>query len=85
MGELTLKLVIDPVTGKRTVVADYHSDADALPHEHEDEHRRLVGDLLEGAPLDGGGGLLVDRPAEKAPHGVGDSATEEREAAEQKG
>ena len=40
MAELTLRLTIDPVTGKKTVVADYHSEEDALPHEHEEEHRR---------------------------------------------
>ena len=38
----------DPETGRREVVVDYHSDADALPIEHEDEHRRLAGKVVEG-------------------------------------
>ena len=48
MAELTLRLRVDPATGKREVVVDYHSDADALPIEHEDEHRRLAGKVVEG-------------------------------------
>ena len=47
-SELTLRLRVDPVTGKREVVVDYTSDADALPIEHEDEHRRLAGKVVEG-------------------------------------
>ena len=47
-SELTLRLRVDPVTGKREVVVDYTSDADALPIEHEDEHRRLAGKVIEG-------------------------------------
>jgi hypothetical protein len=48
MAELVLKLHVDPKTGKKTLTADYKSDADALPSEHEEEHRRLVGKLVEG-------------------------------------
>ncbi len=47
-SELTLRLRVDPVTGRREVVVDYTSDADALPIEHEDEHRRLAGKVIEG-------------------------------------
>ena len=45
-SELTLRLRVDPVTGRREVVVDYTSDADALPIEHE--HRRLAGKVIEG-------------------------------------
>ena len=48
MAELTLRLRVDPVTGKREIVIDYASDADALPIEHEDEHRRLADKVVEG-------------------------------------
>lgn len=48
MAELTLRLRVDPATGKREVVVDYSSDSDALPIEHEDEHRRLAGKVVEG-------------------------------------
>jgi hypothetical protein len=46
--ELTLRLRVDPLTGKREVVVDYASDSDALPIEHEDEHRLLAGKVVEG-------------------------------------
>ena len=42
MAEMTIRLVVDPVSGKRSVVIGYHSDSDALPIEHEEEHRALV-------------------------------------------
>ena len=34
--------ITDPVTRKREVVIGYESDSDALPMEHEDDHRALV-------------------------------------------
>ena len=75
-SELTLRLRVDPVTGKREVVVDYTSDADALPIEHEDEHRRLAGKVIEGGlgnkkievtrPVeDPAGQLPVEAPAEQ--------------------
>lgn len=85
MPELTLKLTIDPKTGKKTLVADYHSDADALPHEHEDEHRRLVRKLVEGLPLDGSGDIIVERESESAADVEHDDRNAERETVEQKG
>ena len=61
-SELTLRLRVDPVTGKREVVVDYTSDADALPIEHEDEHRRLAGKVIEGGL--GNKKVQVTRPVE---------------------
>jgi hypothetical protein len=51
MAELLLRLEIDPVTGKKNVIVDYGSDEDALPMEHEEDHRRLVDALIEGGAL----------------------------------
>ncbi len=48
MADLVLRLRVDPVTGRREVVIDYSSDADALPIEHEEEHRRLAGKVVDG-------------------------------------
>ena len=42
MADLTLRLRVDPVTGRREIVIDYSSDSDALPFEHEEEHRQLA-------------------------------------------
>lgn len=53
MAELVLRLRVDPATGRREVVVDYHSDSDALPIEHEDEHRRLAGKVVEGGLASG--------------------------------
>ena len=43
-----LRIRVDPVTGKRVLVVDYASDSDALPIEHEDEHRRLASKVVDG-------------------------------------
>jgi hypothetical protein len=38
----TLKLTVDPKTGKRELIVGYQSDEDALAREHESEHRKLA-------------------------------------------
>jgi hypothetical protein len=60
MADLVLRVRVDPVTGKRELVVDYQSDSDALPMEHEEEHRRLAEKVVEG----GLRGLEVTRPSE---------------------
>lgn len=62
MAELILRLRVDPVTGRREVVVDYASEADALPIEHEDEHRRLAAAVVAGGL--GAPGLEVTRAPE---------------------
>ena len=61
MADLILRLRVDPVTGKRELVIDYTSDADALPMEHEDAHRQLANQLVNGGL--GSGQLDVTREA----------------------
>jgi hypothetical protein len=51
MAELTLRLVVDPATGKKDIVVSFTSDDDALPMEHEEEHRRWVEAVLGAAGL----------------------------------
>lgn len=46
MAECTIRLVSNPKTGKRDIYIDYDSEDDALPHEHEKDHRALVEKLL---------------------------------------
>ena len=48
MADLILRLRVDPVTGRREIVIDYTSDSDALPMEHEEEHRRLADKVVDG-------------------------------------
>jgi hypothetical protein len=68
MAEMTITLRIDPATNKKDIVVTLHSDADALPHEHEQLHRKLVDRLIEGGLLAEGeaGRLIVEREEEEA-------------------
>ena len=51
MASLTIKLQIDPATKKKNVIIKYDSDSDALPLEHEEEHKRLVDALIKNGTL----------------------------------
>ncbi|MFN3198305.1 MAG: hypothetical protein ACE366_07775 [Bradymonadia bacterium] len=51
MAEITLTLKRDPQTGRRELIVHYESEDDALPHEHERDHRDAVEALL-GRSLD---------------------------------
>ena len=53
MADVILRLRIDPATGKRELVIDYTSDADALPFEHEDAHRQIAGQVVDGGLASG--------------------------------
>ncbi len=63
MAEMTINLRRDPATGKKNIVVTLHSDADLLPHEHEQMHRRLVDKLLHGGLVNATevGQLIVER------------------------
>jgi hypothetical protein len=65
MPDLTLRLRVDPVTGKREVVIDYSSDSDALPFEHEEEHRQLAEKVINGG-IKGNPKVEVSREGEAA-------------------
>ena len=69
MANVIIKLMRDGKTGKRTVVVSYESDSDALPMEHEEEHRRLVNQLIEKGLAKAGDTIVVDRGAPSEPHG----------------
>ena len=51
MADVIIRLIVNKATGKKDVVISYVSDSDALPIEHEDEHRRVVDKLLEKGAL----------------------------------
>jgi hypothetical protein len=61
MASATLRLSVDPTTGKRTITVSYTSDADALPHEHEEAHREVVEKLFEGGIAKPGDTIVVER------------------------
>jgi hypothetical protein len=66
MAEMTIRLQIDPATGKKDIVISLKSDEDLLPHEHEQEHRSLVDLLIEGGAIQAGevGKIIVEREEE---------------------
>ncbi len=66
MAELQIRLDVDPSTGKKNITISYRSDEDALPMEHEDEHKRLVDALVEGGALKAAevGRIIVEREQE---------------------
>ena len=70
MAEMTISLRCDPATGKKNIIVTLHSDEDALPLEHEQQHRALVDKLLNGGLLkqEEVGKIVVEREdKEKAP------------------
>jgi hypothetical protein len=89
MAEMTIQLRIDPVTGKKDIIIALRSDDDALPHEHEQQHQRLVEKLIEGGVLQAAevGKIIVEREAEEGERAapVSRPAQEERRAEGQSG
>lgn len=80
MAELTLRLEVHPETKKQTLVVSLVSDRDALPSEHEEEHKALVKRLVEAGLLAEGVGLRVEREgAATLTEGLGET-TAERQA-----
>ena len=80
MPEVILRLVVDAKTGRRQVVVDYQSEADALPIEHEDAHRKLAGKVVHGGLRSG----LVEVSREEAEAASGPTAGDEKVAEGQK-
>jgi hypothetical protein len=66
MAELTIMLRRDPNTGKQNIIIKLDSDADALPQEHEQMHRRLVQEATGLKPEDFGE-VIVERETEAQP------------------
>ena len=63
MATVTIRLIVDASTGKKNVVIAYESDADAMPMEHEDDHKRIVNKLIEGGTLSAAdlGQIIIER------------------------
>lgn len=51
MATLILRLEIDPTTQKKNVWVKLDSDGDALPIEHEEQHKKILEALLAGGKL----------------------------------
>jgi hypothetical protein len=63
MAEVTLRLRINPETGKKDIIISMRSDEDALPHEHEQQHRAIVEKLIHGGLVKAAdlGKIVVER------------------------
>jgi hypothetical protein len=63
MPEMTIRLRCDPATGKKDIIVSLRSDEDALPHEHEQQHKALVDKLIQGGILKAAevGKVVVER------------------------
>jgi hypothetical protein len=68
MAEMIIMLRRDPNTGKQNILVKLDSEPDALPHEHEQLHRRLVEKLVgKGLKPEDLGELIVEREPEAQP------------------
>jgi len=86
MAEVTIRLRHNARTGERELVIHYESESDALPHEHERDHRAWAEALL-GRPLGEIVGGSIDRViVERAPvAGQTEQETPERAAERNRG
>ncbi|MER2560191.1 MAG: hypothetical protein ABTQ32_05720 [Myxococcaceae bacterium] len=68
MATMTLRLEIDPVSKKKNVWVKLESDSDALPMEHEEQHKRLVELLIAGGKVkpEELGTLVIEREGQGA-------------------
>jgi hypothetical protein len=86
MAEVTIRFRFNRKTGHKEMVISYESEEDALPHEHERDHRALAEQLL-GRKLDEDDGeIIVERVTKKQPadaESAGESGA--RKAHEEKG
>ncbi len=66
MAQITIRLRINPETGKKDIHIGLRSDEDALPHEHEQKHKAIVDKLIEGGILNAEerGEIVVEREEE---------------------
>jgi hypothetical protein len=79
MAELIIMLRRDPDTGKQNIIIKLNSDADALPHEHEQLHREMVEKLIGKENV---GKVIVERETVEEP--PVESSQSERPAERQK-
>jgi hypothetical protein len=61
MAEITIKFRRDATTGKREIVIHLESDPDAMPHEHEKDHKALVESILGMPVTEDMGEIVVER------------------------
>lgn len=83
MAEITIRLVYNLETGKKDIYVDFESEEDALPIEHEKEHRQIVAQLLGQGVLEADevGDVSVQRVAPGSSQRTEEPPQDHREAA----
>ncbi len=81
MPEMTIRLRTNPETGKKDIIISMRSDEDALPHEHEQQHRALVEKLIERRIIGEGeaGNLVIEREEDETEPAVPSGTTPQGE------
>ncbi len=84
MPDMTIQLRINPDTGKKDIFVSLSGESDSLPHEHEQQHKRLVDQLIEGGMLNASevGKVVVEREAGAEIPTVPPSSTPEQDQRE---
>ena len=84
---MTIRLRVNPQTGKKDIVIDLRSDEDSLPHEHEHQHRQLVDKLIEGGLVGEGevGDIVIERESSATPTSPSTKQPESQRQSEQEG
>ena len=85
MAQMTIMLRRDPNSGKQNIIVKLDSDADALPHEHEQMHRQLVQKLTGLKPEDMGEVIVEREPEAQPSEPVASPSEPERQKSGQKG
>ena len=67
MPEVTIRLRINPETGKKDIIISMRSDEDALPQEHEQQHRAIADKVVNGGLVSAAemGKIIVEREDEE--------------------
>jgi hypothetical protein len=86
MPEMTIRLRINPETGKKDIIISMRSDEDALPHEHEQQHKALADKLINGGLLQAAelGKIVVEREEDEKEPGIPSGGQQQGERKAQK-
>jgi hypothetical protein len=85
MAEVTIRLINNPETGKKDIIISMRSDEEALPHEHEQQHRAIVEKLIsKGLNKADLGNIIVTRDEDEKETALPSGSTPERERKAQK-
>ena len=65
MGEINIRFRMNMASGKKDIYIDYHSDEDAMRHEHEKDHKGIVERIIGAGLIEANevGEIIVEREA----------------------